>query len=153
MGLNALNPGSCNFPGVGSFYDPVLDQPADGANPFGDPPAEPVLPLPRKSPPSLTRLPWPNSSRICRITRTRSRDPGRFQGSWRLPGKGRTRSESMPQPYQKALADWEIRRNTAVSKAESLINRFHETSAGPSMDKDDSGAFGAKMVTAWGVQA
>lgn len=40
MGVNALNPDSCNFPGVGQFYTAAIDEPPP-AEP-GDPPPEEV---------------------------------------------------------------------------------------------------------------
>ncbi len=45
MGLNALRETSCNFPGLGEFYDPAIDQaePVEPAS-IGDPPAEPEVP-------------------------------------------------------------------------------------------------------------
>lgn len=45
MGVNALDPDSCTFPGVGQFYTEELDQAAP--EPPGDPPPEPGDPPPR----------------------------------------------------------------------------------------------------------
>jgi hypothetical protein len=44
MGVNTLDENSCNFPGVGQFYAPAIDEPPP-AEP-GDPPAEPGDPPP-----------------------------------------------------------------------------------------------------------
>lgn len=97
MGLNVLNADTCSFPGVGSFYDPVLDEPR---------PVEP------ESPSSEDSI-----------------------------------------AFQKAVTEWEIKRNTAVSKAEALINRFHEDFGWAFVDKDSNQAFWSKILTAWGIQS
>jgi hypothetical protein len=55
--------------------------------------------------------------------------------------------------FQKALAEWEIKRNTAVSKAEALINRFHEDFGWAFADKNAHQAFWLKIFTTWGIQA
>ena len=45
MGLNMLKQVSCNFPGLGKFYDPAVDEPAP-VEPaaLAPPPPEPVVP-------------------------------------------------------------------------------------------------------------
>jgi hypothetical protein len=54
--------------------------------------------------------------------------------------------------YQVALADWKIKRNTAVGKAEGLINRFHEDFGWAFVNKGDNQVFWSKILFAWGVQ-
>ena len=45
MGLAMLNPDSCNFPSLGQFYDPLIDQPPpEEPPPLRPEPTEPVLP-------------------------------------------------------------------------------------------------------------
>jgi ABC-type multidrug transport system ATPase subunit/pSer/pThr/pTyr-binding forkhead associated (FHA) protein len=56
MGVNALDVDSCNFPGVGQFYTPAIDEPPP-AEP-GDPPAEP-----EGLPPELREPPEPPGER------------------------------------------------------------------------------------------
>jgi hypothetical protein len=45
MGLNMLKEESCNYPGLGQFYNPAIAEPPPAEpSPFGEPPPEPVLP-------------------------------------------------------------------------------------------------------------
>jgi hypothetical protein len=47
---------------------------------------------------------------------------------------------------------WEIDRNTAVSKAEGVIKRFDEEYGFAFVDKENTDAYRSKILVAWGVQ-
>jgi ABC-type multidrug transport system ATPase subunit/predicted component of type VI protein secretion system len=155
MGLNALNQAACNFPGVGSFYDPVLDQPrpAEPA-PIGSPPAEPALPAAPEAPADQTDQ--KAMAQFLQDLQAHQAQVEQIEAGYKAQladyqAKADTFAADAT-AFQKALGEWEIKRNTAVNKAESLIDLFHRDFGWAFVDKDDSRAFGVKIVTAWGVQ-
>jgi len=61
-----------------------------------------------------------------------------------------------PALHELAPADptqWQIARTTAVSKAESLINRFNDDFGWAFVNKESPSAYRSKLLTAWGAQA
>lgn len=55
--------------------------------------------------------------------------------------------------YQQARAEWVLKCNTAVSRAESLLGRFYDDFGRGFVDKDDTGEFVSRVLTAWGILA
>jgi ABC transport system ATP-binding/permease protein len=156
LGLSALKPESCNFPGIGAFHDPVLDEP-EPVEPaaIGDPPAEPALPAAPQPPADQS-----DQAAMAQFLT----DLQAYQGAAdqiRADYKAQlddyqARADHFKTDaaaYREARAEWEIGRNTAVSKAEGLISRFHEDFGWAFVDKEDDAAFWSQIFTAWGVQA
>jgi hypothetical protein len=57
------------------------------------------------------------------------------------------------QAVQGALATRSIERSAAVSKAEGLLDRFHEDSGWAFVDKEDGEVFWPRLMIAWGAPA
>ncbi|MFN2225466.1 MAG: hypothetical protein ACK2UY_04155, partial [Anaerolineae bacterium] len=154
MGLAALDPESCDFPGLGAFYDPAIDQPEPLApQPIGDPPAEPALP-PRPEPPAdqsdqqaLARYVQELDDYQAEVDRSRAQYEAELADYQARAATYRSQVEG----YRGALADWTLKRNTAVSKAESLLGRFYDDFGWAFVDKDDADAFVPRLLAAWGV--
>ena len=63
MGISALRESSCNFPGLGKYYDPAIDQPASRSSPPPSAirrPSRCCLIRPQNPPIRTTSWLWPN---------------------------------------------------------------------------------------------
>jgi hypothetical protein len=156
MGLAVMDVDSCNFPGVGSYYDPALDQPepVKPADP-GDPPPEPVLPTAPEQP--ANPADQAAMALFFQDLKTYQDQVAEIQEEYRrqiddYQAKADAYKDQAAD-YQEALARWEIDRNTAVSKAEGVIKRFEEDFGFAFVNKDDEQAYWLKVGRAWGVQA
>ena len=156
MGLNALQQSSCDFPGLGQFYDPALEQapPAAPAE-VGDPPPEPELPPPPVEPADqadtvavadyLTNLSQYQGN-VEKIQNDYKTELENYQSRARV-----YQAEAIA--YQQERAKYEIARNAAVGKAEGLIGQFQKDFAWTFADKSDRGAFLAAVASTWLAQA
>ena len=155
MGLNALKLDSCNFPGVGSFYDPALDQP-EPVQPaaIGDPPPEPAIPPAPQEP--VNQSDSKAMAQFLQDLKKHQVQVEQIQADYKAQlavyQANAAAFKDEATTYQVALADWKIKRNTAVGKAEGLINRFHEDFSWAFVNKGDNQVFWSKILFAWGVQ-
>lgn len=153
MGINVQKQEVCQFPGLGRYYDPAIDQvePVEPSKP-GDPPAEPVFPE-FPAPPEVT------SSKIIReyfdalIKFNDDAEAIRAQFTDDLKDY-----ESVLKAYEKdletyleAYGDWEAGRNTAVGKSEGEIDFFHKNYYWTYVDKDDPSVYWNKTLLGWGM--
>jgi ABC-type multidrug transport system ATPase subunit/pSer/pThr/pTyr-binding forkhead associated (FHA) protein len=155
MGLNALDPSSCSFPGLGAFYDPALGRPEpQPPAAIGDPPPEPVLP-PEPQPPADTSDAQATAQYIQEMA-AYQQETNRLQADYQDQlAAYQARADAFQadaQAYQAALAEWNIKRSTAVSKAESLLGRFHDDFGWAFVNKDDGQVFWPRLLLAWGAQ-
>ncbi len=156
LGLNALDPESCSFPGLGSYYDPVLDEP-EPVEPeaLGDPPPEPEAPTAPQPPANPTDQ--VAMGQFLLDLQAYQTEVDQIQADYRTALSDYQDKadayKTAATDYQEALAEWEIGRNTAVSKAEGLLGRFHEDFGWAFVDKGDASAYWSKLFAAWGVQA
>jgi hypothetical protein len=156
MGVAALDPQSCQFPGLGAFYDPALDQP-EPVEPqsIGDPPPQPELPIAPRQPTDQTDQAL--MVQFFEDLKAYQDEVDRIQTEYKAQiDEYQARADVYQEEiiaYQENLARWEIDRNTAVSKAEAVIKRFKEDYGFAFVNKDDSDAYRSKILFAWGVQA
>jgi len=155
MGLNALRESSCNFPGLGEFYDPAIDQPepVEPAD-LGDPPAEPVLPPAPEQPANP-------SDQIAVATYLQAlqdyqKQTEEIQDAYRAEvdayqAKADQYAEDM-KTFQEDKATWEINRNAAVSKAEGTIDLFYKNFGWAFMSKEDLDQYWSRLVATWATQ-
>jgi ABC-type multidrug transport system ATPase subunit/pSer/pThr/pTyr-binding forkhead associated (FHA) protein len=155
MGYNALDPDSCSFPGLGSYYDAALDQPEPvGPTALGAPPAEPSLPLPPEAPadPSDTQA----VGRYLQALDAYQQQVDEIRATYRTDlASYQAQAETFKadsESYQRALADWNIKRSSAVSRAEGLLGRFYDDFGWTLVDKDDNALFWPRILRAWGAQ-
>lgn len=154
-GLQALQQESCNFPGVGQFYDAALDQPEPLApDRPGDPPAEPVFPPPPTQPAnpadptamaSYLQLLNDTNAQVENIRKDYAAKLAEYQVQ-----VDRYQTELIA--YQGQRLEWEGRRSAAVSKAESLIEPMHRDHGWSFADKDNPIAYWGKLGRAWLAQ-
>ncbi len=155
MGLNALREASCNFPGLGEFYDPAIDQ-AEPVEPaaLGDPPAEPVMP-------PAPEQPADPSDQVAMAVYLQAlqdyqKQVEEIQDAYRAEvnayqEKADQYADDM-KAYQEEKATWEINRNAAVGKAEGLIDTFHKNFGWAFVDKNNTSAYWSRLITVWGMQ-
>ncbi|HSJ58879.1 MAG TPA: FHA domain-containing protein [Anaerolineae bacterium] len=156
LGLSALDPSSCSFPGLGALYDPALDEPEPVAPAaVGNPPAEPVMPPAPQRPADssdskvtaqfLQELDAYNVQ-VAQIQAGYQAEMAEYQSRSGAYGEA-------VQDYQELLAEWNIKRSAAVSRAEGLLGRFHEDYGWAFVDKNDPDVFWPHLLFTWGVQA
>lgn len=156
MGLSALNPKSCDFPGIGAYYDPALDQPEPlEPESIGDPPPQPELPEAPQRPTEQTDQ--EAMAKFFADLQTYQDEVDQIQADYKAQVDDYQEQADAYQEeittYQEEVARWEIDRNTAVSKAEAVIRRYKEDYGFAFVDKEDDQAYWSKILFAWGVQA
>ncbi|MBE0697079.1 MAG: ABC transporter permease, partial [Anaerolineaceae bacterium] len=155
MGINVLRQDSCNFPGIGDFYKPVIDQPEPLKPADLDPqPAEPVIPPPPQEPGKDADS--VAMSEFLLKLKDYQAEVEKIQNGFKAENetyqaKADVFAKQMEQ-YQKDLANWEIDRNGAVSAAEGLIEPFNDNFKWTFADKKNEAAYLGKVFRAWLMQ-
>jgi len=156
MGLKMLDEESCNYPGLGKFYNPAIAEPPPIAPPpFGDPPPQPVLPERPVEPTDqsdsvamadfFTALKaW--EGQASQIQEDYKRQIEAYQAQSEV-----YKSEVIS--YQTTLAEWQIAQTSAVTPAEAIVNQFYSNFPWIYADKEDSTAYWAKLTKTWLVQS
>lgn len=155
MGVNALRQESCDFPGLGEFYKPALDEPK---------PLEPVEPGPEPDLPEFPDGPEPPenlvnpqalqlyfsdleayNTEVETIQSEFEADLDAFRGE-------QENYKDSIEVYQGELTDYETDRASAVGSAEATIKRFYEAYGWTFADKTDTRAYLGTLFTTWGAQ-
>ncbi|MDX1416042.1 MAG: FHA domain-containing protein [Candidatus Promineifilaceae bacterium] len=166
LGTNTLRQDSCDYPGVGKFYDPVIDQPAAGE--FNEPPPEePVQPEEPVFPPEPVE-PADQSDDIAMAQYREDFLAWRAE-SERIKEEFDTRMdvfEAELELYQVQRQDYEMRRaeslqsdvqrevaiKAAVLPAEELIRQFYPGFGWTYVNKNDSAAYRSMILETWAAQ-
>ncbi len=155
MGLNVLREESCNFPGLGEYYDPAVDEP-EPVEPaaLGDPPAEPVIPAAPPEPNDQTDQ--VAVAQYLQALQQYQADVEKIQQDYKTQIEDfQARADVFTAEmtaYQEDRARWEIDRNAAVGKAEGIISTFYDNFGWAFINKDDRSEFWTRLGIAWGVQ-
>ena len=156
LGLNMLKEESCNFPGLGSFYNPAVDQPPPvEPTPFPPPPPEPVLPERPIQPADqsdnvamadffVQLQAWEQEATA--IQEEYKRQIEAYQAQSEV-----YKNEVIT--YQTNLAEWRVGQGSAVSPAEFAVNKFYTDLSWTVVDKEDPAAYWGKIFRAWAVQS
>ena len=155
MGKNALHEDSCNFPGLGEYYDKAIDQP-DPVKP-GEPrpqPTEPAFPSAPASPADnnnvlvlqkyLVDLTAYNDS----VSKIRA-DYQTEIDAWQTEQEN---YKTLLETYQTDLTELEVKRAIAVGSAESTIQRYKDEYGWTFINKDDRRKYLNTLYTTWGAQ-
>ncbi|RPJ24185.1 MAG: FHA domain-containing protein, partial [Chloroflexi bacterium] len=155
MGLDMLRQESCNFPGLGKFYDPAVDQPAPvepAALPL--PPPEPVLPerpvQPLDQSDNVAMADYFQKLQEWEAQATAIQDDYKQQIEAYQAQSEVYKSEVIT--YQTELAAWQVGQGSAVSPAEFAIGKYYTDLKWTVVNKNDNGAYFAKILKAWSVQ-
>jgi ABC-type multidrug transport system ATPase subunit len=155
MGIKALDPKSCNFPGLGAYYDPAIDQPKpQGPTPVGDPPAKPTLPDPPQEPANKTDPVAMNT--YLEALRIQQATVQKLESDYQTKLDAYQKLVDQYQKdvlaYQEKLGKWEIARNGSVSLAEGILRRFLEHFDWTIVDKQDKTLYTETILKTWGAQ-
>jgi hypothetical protein len=155
MGKNALYQNSCNFPGLGKFYNAAIDQP-DPAKPIapGAQPSEPQLPQPPAQPADPNSLPLlqkylADLSAYNKTVATLQDAYKKAVADWQ---KQQEAYQSQIASYQKDLTNLQIKRVIAIGSAESNIQLYKDEFGWTFVDKQDRAGYLRTMYITWGAQ-
>ncbi|HET9913150.1 MAG TPA: ATP-binding cassette domain-containing protein, partial [Anaerolineales bacterium] len=156
MGLNMLKEESCNFPGLGSFYNPTIDQPPPvEPAPLSPPPPEPVLPERPVQP--LDQSDNVAMADFFQKLQEWEAQANEIQADYKQQIEAyQAQSEvykSEVITYQTELAEWQVGQGSAVSPAEFAVNKFYTDLGWTAVNKDDPVAYWGKIIKAWMVQS
>ncbi len=155
MGVKVFDPKSCNFPGLGAYNDPAIDQPKpQEPPPVGDPPAKPTLPEPPQEPANKNDLAAMNA--YLEALKTQQATVQKLQSDYQAKIDAYQKLVDQYQKdalaYQEKLGKWEIARNGAVGLAEGIIRRFLEHFDWSIVDKRDKALYAETIAKTWGAQ-
>ncbi len=155
LGRAMLKEENCNYPGLGQFYDPAIDQPppVEPAS-LGAPPPEPVLPERPAEPADqsdnvamadfFTKLKaWEAQANA--IQEDYKRQIEDYQAKSEV-----YKSEVIA--YQEELIKWQIAQASAIAPAEGIVNTFYTGIGWSFVDKEDTQAYWSKIIFTWLVQ-
>ena len=152
---NALRESSCNFPGLGDYYNAAIDE-SDPLKPVepGPKPAEPVLPDEPAKPANMNSVQslqlylndlTTYNDQVSKLQDQYKKDVDAWQNEQE---DYKTQLES----YQKDLTDLEVKRAIAVGSAESSIQRFKDDYGWTFLNKADRSLYLKTIFGTWGAQ-
>jgi hypothetical protein len=155
MGVNALHKDSCDFPGLGKFYDEAVDQPnpAEPAEP-GPQPIEPSLPPPPDQPEDPNDL-LQLQLYLQELT-AYNEEVAELQDEYKQDVEDwKAQQEAYKdalQTYQEDFTDLEIKRVIATGSAESSIKLYTDQFGWTFVDKGDRAGYIRTMLITWAAQ-
>jgi ABC transport system ATP-binding/permease protein len=155
MGAAIFREGSCSFPGLGQYYAVELDSPAPiKPQDLGPRPPEPEIPPAPESPSDqedqIAVVQYLNALQEYQDRVNEIQDEYKSQMALYEAQTGVYRVEM--EEYQKALLKYETARNSAVERAEGLIENITEEFGWAWINKEDPEIFRAWLFKAWGSQ-
>jgi ABC-type multidrug transport system ATPase subunit len=166
MGTNALHEESCNYPGLGQFYNPIIDEPPPQEF-TEEPPSEPVEP-PRPEIPPKPEECDDQSDNICMakwredvlaweaesttIQEGYEAELELFRGETDLYKTQLQSYQDRAVESQQAGVERRIAIGAAVLPAEELIRQFYSGFSWTYVDKDDTVAYRNMLLKTWTAQ-
>jgi ABC-type multidrug transport system ATPase subunit len=155
MGLDMLKQESCNFPGLGKFYNAAVDQPPPvEPEPLPPPPPEPVLPerpvQPLDQSDNVAMADYFQKlqeweAQVTAIQNDYKQQIEAYQAQSEV-------YKSQVITYQTELAAWQVGQGSAVSPAEFAVGKYYSDLNWTLVNKEDPVAYVAKITKAWLVQ-
>ncbi|GAP12631.1 ABC-type multidrug transport system, ATPase component [Longilinea arvoryzae] len=155
MGTAIFTPGSCNFPGVGQYFVPEVDQP-EVAKPADLPakPAEPVIPDAPKAPTDqndqVQMVQYLNALKAYQDEVTLIQNA--YKDAMSLYESQAKVYQAEMEAYQEDVLKYESARNSAVERAEGVIDGVKESFGWGWVDKSNPAVFRAWLTEVWGAQ-
>jgi ABC transport system ATP-binding/permease protein len=155
MGAAIFTPGSCNFPGVGQYYSPEIDQPAPAEPPaLAAKPLEPAIP-PAPDPPAdqndqIAMVQYLNALQSYQDDVTLIQNEYRSQ--MELYEAQADVYQAEMEEYQKARLKYETARNSAVERAEGVIESITKEFGWAWVNKHDPQVYRSWLLRTWGAQ-
>ena len=156
MGLGLLDQNSCNYPGLGVFYNPALADPEPvPPTPLEDPPPEPALPeRPIEPVDQSDSVAMADFFTALQEWEGQAND---IQAAYKQELETyQAKSEVFKTEmiaYQQSLAEWQIARTSAVSPAEIVVNQFYNDFGWTYVNKEDNLAYWGKLLKTWIAQS
>lgn len=155
MGLAMLRQESCNFPGLGKFYNPAVDQtPPVEPTPLPPPPPEPILPERPEQPldqsDNVAMAEYFQELQAWEAEVTAIQDDYKQQIEAYQAQSEVFKSEVIT--YQTELAEWQVGQGSAVSPAEFAVGKYYNDLNWTIVNKEDTAAYFGKIIKAWLVQ-
>lgn len=156
MGVEMLDQDSCDYPGLGLFYNPEIDEPPPvEPDPLPPPPPEPVLPErpvePADQSDTVAMADFFTALQLWEGQATQIQEDYKRQIEAYQAQSEVYKSEVIA--YQTELVNWQIAQASAVTPAESIIESFYVNFPWIFVDKEDSTAYWAKITKTWTVQS
>jgi ABC-type multidrug transport system ATPase subunit/pSer/pThr/pTyr-binding forkhead associated (FHA) protein len=155
MGDNALRENSCNFPGLGSYYDEAIDtaDPVKPAEP-GPKPSEPVLPEKPADPSNPNNIrelqTYLNDLNVYNDEVAKLQDDYKEKiNAWQ---DEQDAYKDKLETYQTDLTELKVKRAVAVGAAESTIENYKEDFGWTFVDKNDKASYPKKVFGTWLAQ-
>jgi len=155
MGVAVFDPQSCNFPGVGQYYEAEIDKIAPVEPPgLRDKPAEPVIPSAPEAP--ADKYDQVAMAQYMSALQSYQDDVQRIQDDYKnqmelYEAEAKVYQAEMVK-YQEALSKYEMARNSAVKGAEGLIDSVTEEFGWAWVDKGNPNEFWPWLFKAWIAQ-
>ncbi len=155
MGIRALDANSCNFPGLGKAYDPVINQP-EPIQPqgIGNPPLQPAIPPQPQAPGQNANA--AQTAAYLQALQNYQAQVDQIQAGYKTQMQAYQARADIYQKqiaqYQTALTNWQVKRNSAVGEAEGIIQGFYDGFRWTIVDKGNMAAFWAKIIHTWLMQ-
>jgi len=155
LGLNIFKPGSCDFPGVGSYYVSTVDEAAPVE------PAELGSEPPRPEFPARPEKPEDPTDQVAMVGFLNAldsymKDVDRIQAEYEsqidLYKAQADQYQAEMAKYQKDLVSYDIKRSGAVERAEGLIEGVSEQFGWIWVNKEDKTTYFAWLFKTWRAQ-
>lgn len=154
MGSNVQNPEVCQFPGLGRYYHPAVDQaePVEPQKP-GDPPSEPDFPEFPEPPVNAQTF---KEMRDYFTTLIEFNDEAEkirtdFSNDLKAYEDEMNDYDRDLRVYLDEYEEWQVGRSTAVGKSEGEIDFFHKNYYWTYVDKDTPSVYWGKTFLGWGM--
>ena len=156
MGVKMLEKDSCDYPGLGQFYNPAVGQPPPvEPAPLGDPPPEPIIPErpvePVDQSDSVAMADFFTALQAWEGQATQIQEDYKRQIEAYQSQSEVYKSEVIA--YQTELVNWQIAQASAVTPAEAVIDQFYTNFDWIHVNKNDAKAYWAKITKTWLVQS
>ena len=156
MGVKMLEQDSCDYPGLGQFYNPAIAEPPPiEPAPLGDPPPEPAIPErpvePLNQSDTIAMADFFTALKAWEAQATQIQEDYKRQIEAYQAKSEVYKSEIIT--YQTELVNWQIAQASAVTPAEAIVNQFYTNFRWIFVNKEDSGAYWAKITKTWLVQS
>jgi len=156
MGENALRESSCNFPGLGKYFDAAIDKP-DPAKPAepGAQPAEPKFPDPPAKPADINNVLLLQKYLADLDVYNKDVDKIRTDYQTKIDDwkKEQDNYKTAIETYQTDLTELKVKRAIAVGSAESTIRRYKDDYGWTFINKEDRTTYLNTLYTTWGAQS
>lgn len=155
MGENAVRENSCNFPGLGDFYNAAIDE-SDPVKPVepGPKPEEPTLPAKPEQPADPNNL---KALQLYLQELTAYNDQvSKLQNEYKEKVDAWQQEQedykSQLETYQEDLTDLEVKRAIAVGSAESTIDRYKDDFGWVFLNKEDRKNYLKTIFSTWAAE-